>query len=171
MASATPRSSDSTPGYAAGVSMKMTIGPVELLRQLHHAQRLAIALGPGVAEVAEDLLLGVAALLMPDDRYRLALVLGQAADDGVVVGEAAIAVQLVEAGEEALDVVEGVRPGRVARDEHALPRRQVGVELAANLLGARPQRLDGSLTLRRPRQHAERFDLLQQHADRFFELE
>ena len=55
----------------------------------------------------------------------------------MVVGEAAIAVQLVEAGEQALDVVERVRPVRMARDEHALPWRQVGVELAADLLGAR----------------------------------
>ena len=90
----------------------------------------------------------------------------------MVVGEAPIAVQLVEAGEEALDVVERVRPGRVARDQHALPRRQVGVELAADLLGPRARSaLDRSLALRRARQHAERFDLLEQHADRFFEFE
>ena len=38
----------------------------ELLGQLHQPQRLAIALGPRHAEVAVDLLLGVAALLMAD---------------------------------------------------------------------------------------------------------
>ena len=89
----------------------------------------------------------------------------------MVVGEAAIAMQLIEAGEEAFDIVECVRPVRMACDENALPWRQVGIELAADLLGARPQRLDGSLTFRRAWQHAERFDLFQQHADRFFELE
>jgi hypothetical protein len=68
--------------------------PAELLGELHRAQRLAVALGPRVAEVAEDLLLGVAPLLVADDEHRLAAVLGEAGDDGVVVGEAAVAVQL-----------------------------------------------------------------------------
>ncbi len=126
MASATPRSSDSTPGYAAGVSMKMTIGPVELLRQFHDPKRLAIALRTGVAEVAKDLLLGVAALLVTEHGDRLALVLREAADDGVVVGETAIAVQLVEPGEQAFDIVEGVRPA----EWRATSTRCHGVRLA-----------------------------------------
>ena len=106
--------------------------PAELLRQLHRPQRLAIAVGPRVAEVAVDLLLGVAALLVADDQHRLALVERGAGDDGVVVGEAAVAVQLDEVGEQALDVVERGRPRRMARHQHALPRRQVLVELAAD---------------------------------------
>ena len=100
------------------------IGAVELLGQLHRAQRLAIALGPRVAEVAVDLLLGVAALLVADDQHRVLVVARQAGDDGVVVGEAAIAVDLDEVGEQPLDVVERRRPRRMPRHQHALPRRQ-----------------------------------------------
>jgi hypothetical protein len=89
----------------------------------------------------------------------------------VIVGEAAIAVQLVPLREQPLDVVERVRAVRVARDEHALPRRQRLIELGADLVGPPPQRLDGPLALRRSRHHAERLDLFQQDADRFFEFE
>ena len=142
----------------------------EFLRQQHDSQRLAVAFGPRVAEVPEDLLLRVATLLVSDNRDGLSLVVGRAADDGVVIGKAPIAVQLVEPGEEALDVVERVRPGRMPRDEHALPGRQVGVDLGADLFGARAERVDRPLALRRPRQHAEGLDLLQQHANRFFEF-
>ena len=46
--------------------------PAELLGQPHDAQRLAIALRARIAEVAVDLLLGVAALLVADDRDRRA---------------------------------------------------------------------------------------------------
>ena len=151
--------------------MKTMIGRENFSRQLHHAQRLAVALGLRVAEVAENLLLRVAALLVPDDRDRLPLVVGEAGDDRVIVGEAAIAVQLVEVGEQPLDVVERVRPVRVPRHQHALPRRQGLEDLGADLVGAPPQRLDRLLALRRLRQHAEGFDLLQQDADRFFEFE
>ena len=101
--------------------------PAELLGQLHHAQRLAVALGPRVAEVAEDLLLGVAALLVADDQHRLPLVVGEAGDDGVIVGEAAVAVDLDEVGEQPLDVVERVRAGSGWR---ATSTRCHGVRLA-----------------------------------------
>ena len=57
--------------------------PAELLGQPHHAQRLAIALGPRVAEVPEDLLLGVAALLVADDQHRLAVEAREAGHDRV----------------------------------------------------------------------------------------
>jgi hypothetical protein len=86
----------------------------------------------------------------------------------VVVGKAAIAVQLVESREEPLDVIERARAGWVPGDEHALPGRQVLVELRAYLLGPRAKRVNRSLALGRPRQHAERLDLLQQHAAGLF---
>ncbi len=47
--------------------------PAELLGQPHHPQRLAVAFGLRVAEVAVDLLLRVAALLVSDDGHRLAV--------------------------------------------------------------------------------------------------
>ena len=172
MASAIPRSSDSTPGYAAGVSTKTMIGPAELLGQPHRTQRFAIALGLRIPEVPEDLLLGVAAaLVVADDEDRQALVGGGARHDRVIVGKPPIAMNLDEVGEQQARVFEDARTRRVPRDLDALPRRQVrgrcrreSTRRAGAGSRCRP-------ALRRGRQHRERLDLLQQHADGFFELE
>jgi hypothetical protein len=115
--------------------------------------------------------LGIAALLMADDRDLRAAVLREAGDDGVIVGEAAIAVEFVEAGEKALDVVERVGPGGMPRHQDALPRRQVLEQLRPNLAGALPQRFDRPLALRCLREHAQGLDFLEQHADRLFEFQ
>ena len=115
------------------MSTKVNTGMRELLGELHQAQRLAVALGLGHAEVARDLLLGVAALLVADHHAGLAVEARQPADDRSVVGEGAVAVQLLEIGEQALDVVERVRALRMARDLRDLPRR----ELAVDVLGER----------------------------------
>ena len=96
IASATPRSSDSMPGIRRRRVDEHDDRPVELLGEPHRAQRLAVPLRPRVAEVAEDLLLGVAALDVADEQHRLALVVGEAGHDRVVVGEAAVAVDLGE---------------------------------------------------------------------------
>ena len=54
---------------------------VELLGELHQAQRLAIALRMRHAEVALEILLRVAAALVADDHHRLAVEARPAADD------------------------------------------------------------------------------------------
>jgi hypothetical protein len=92
----------------------------------HQPQRLAVALGPRHAEIAVDLFLGVAPLLVANDHHRLAVEARQPADDGMVVGKGAIAVQFLEIGEDVLDVVERVGPLRMARHLGDLP----GVSLA-----------------------------------------
>ena len=107
----------------------------------------------------------------PMTRHGLPLVVGEAADDRVVVGEAAVAVQLVEAGEQPLDVVERVRPVGCRATSTRCHGVSVGVQLGADLVGAPAQRLDRPHPLRRLRQHAEGFDFLQQDADRLFEFE
>ena len=56
-----------------------------------------------------------------------------AADDRLVVAEGAIAVQLDEVVDEARDVVERERAQRMARQQHLLPRRQLGEDLALQL--------------------------------------
>ena len=85
--------------------------PLELLGEPHRAQRLAVALGPRVAEVPEDLVLRVAALDVADDQHRLPFVVGEAGHDRVVVGEAAVAVNLDEVREQPLDEVFEARAG------------------------------------------------------------
>ena len=54
-------------------------------------------------------LLGVAALLVAEHHAGLAVEARQAADDRQVVGECAVAVQLLEVGEDLVDVVQRVR--------------------------------------------------------------
>src|SRR5262249_14272865 len=66
----------------------------------------------------------------------------EAGDDGRVVGEAAVAVQLDEPRKEAIDVVLGVGPRRVARQLHLLPGRQVGEDLLLQLARARVRQSD-----------------------------
>ena len=82
------------------------IGPLELRREFHHAHRLAVALRLRHAEVADQLLLRVAALLLADHHHRLAFEEGHARNDGGIVGKGAIAVQFHEVGEQPLDVIE-----------------------------------------------------------------
>src|SRR4029077_13570101 len=78
---------------------------MELLRQAHRAQRLAIALGARVAEIPEDLLLGVAALHVADQHDWLVLVVREAGHDREIVRESPVAVDLGEARKQAGDEV------------------------------------------------------------------
>jgi hypothetical protein len=69
---------------------------VEALGHVHQAHGLAVALGPGHAEVVLQAGGGVVALLVAHDHDRDAAEAAQAADDGLVVGELAVAAQLDE---------------------------------------------------------------------------
>ena len=93
----------------------------ETLGHLHEAQRLAIALGLRHAVVAAHPLLGVAALLVADQHHGSPVEARRSADDGEVVRVHAIAVQLLEVAEDEPDVIERVRPLRVARELRDLP--------------------------------------------------
>ena len=94
-----------------------------------------------------------------------------AGHDGVVVGKATVAVDLDEVGEQQAGEFEHARPRRVPGHQHALPRREVAVDVGADRLGAAAQAVNAALALGRRGQHRQRLDLLQEHADRFFELE
>jgi hypothetical protein len=56
-----------------------------------------------------------------DHHHRASLEACHAADDGLVVGIGTVAVQLLELGEDHLQVVEGVGTLRVARELRHLP--------------------------------------------------
>jgi hypothetical protein len=105
-------------------------GEAELVRQLVHAAGLPVPLRVRLAEVSRHLLLGAAPLLVADDDHAAPAVGREAAHDRGVLGEAAVAVELLEIGEEVLDVIEGVRPVGVTRELHLLPRGEVREELA-----------------------------------------
>src|SRR5579862_9871081 len=97
--------------------------PVKLGGHFHQPHRFAIAFRPGHAEVAEQSLLGVTALLLADHHHRTFFKPASARDDGMIVGETAVAVQLFEIGKQTLDIVERVRALGVTREKHALPTR------------------------------------------------
>jgi hypothetical protein len=81
----------------------------------------------------------------------------------------AVAVQLVEAGEAGLDVVERVRALRVPRDLHALVARELRVDLAAQAVGLLLQLRD--LALGADAVLAQLLDLLLELQDRLLELQ
>ena len=66
---------------------------------------------------------------MADDADALAAEAAEAADDGLVVAELAVAGERHELGDQPGDVVEAMRPLRMAGDLRLLPGRQLGVEL------------------------------------------
>src|SRR5690606_30216275 len=98
--------------------------PAELVRHLHQAQRLAVPLRVRHPEVAAEVLLHVPPLLLPDDHDGLALQPRPAPHDRLVIPEAAVAVELNEVRERALDVIQGVWPLGMARELNALDGAQ-----------------------------------------------
>ena len=103
-------------------------------------------------EVAVEIVLGIAALLVTDDHDADAVEPRPSADDGRIVPVQPVAVQLDEVGEHGVDVVEWVRAAGMAGDLHALHRREIAIDLDA-------QR--GQLPLEDPRIGArEAFELL-----------
>ncbi len=95
----------------------------ELLGVSHQPFRFAVSLRPGHAEVAGDVLLGVVALLMPEDHHRLTVERRQPADQGEIVAERAVAVELDPVGHQRVEIVQGMRPLGVAGQLDALPGR------------------------------------------------
>ena len=110
---------------------------------------------------------------MPDHHARLAVEARESADDRLIVRVLAVAVQFAEIGEHAADVVERVRPLRMARDLRDLPRRELAVDFLGELLAffLQPRDLVGNVH-RRVLVHVTQFlDLLLQFGDRLFEFE
>ena len=118
-------------------------GEAKVVRVAHEAQSFAVAVGLRHAEVAVDVLLGVAPLLVPDEHEGHAVHRREAADHGRVVEPGAVAVELDELVRDVERDVEEGRAVGVARDGEALRRREAGVGVLAELLGAGLELLDG----------------------------
>src|SRR5450432_4243023 len=136
-----------------------------LLRQLHQPKRLAIALGMRHSEIAPEIFLRVAAALVADDHHRIAVEARPPTHDRSVVAVETVAVELDAVREGELEVVEGERPPRIARDLHALQRGEARVDGAPELIQLALERHDllfhAQLTL---------FRRASQLIDRLFEL-
>ena len=68
-------------------------GNAEMVRHIHQPDRLAVAFGPRHAEIVLEPAVGVGAFFVADDADALAAEAAEAADDGRVVAEAAVAGQ------------------------------------------------------------------------------
>ena len=109
-------------GIRAGRVNQRDDGQAEFVRQPHQAQRLAVAFGMRGAEIAQDVFLGVAALLRADDHDAVFAQPGKAADHGAVLGKQPVAVQFLKIGERRFadnpackDAWDGGPVGRAAR--------------------------------------------------------
>ncbi len=85
---------------------------------------------------------GVVALFLTDHHHRLALEAAQPSNDRLVVAVLAVALQLDELVDQAVDVVHEVRAFGMAGHFRLLPGREVGVGVAAEVLDLDLQRGD-----------------------------
>src|SRR5262249_54201585 len=95
----------------------------------------------------------------------------ESGDDRVIVGKAAIAVDLHEVVQMPTDERVEAGTGGMARDEHALPWGQRRVDLRTGRLDASLERDHLPVPRVRGRLQRERLELFQQLGDRFFEIQ
>src|SRR5579885_2079593 len=88
----------------------------EAIGKFENPGRLAIAFGFGGAEVATDALLGGLAALMADDCDRILAEIAEARDDRSVIGKPPVAMKLKELSKQRIDVIQRLRPHRIARE-------------------------------------------------------
>ena len=97
----------------------------ELLGLLHEAKCLTIALRTRHAEIVTDILFHRAALAMPENGHRHALVAGDATIDGRILIIEMIPLLLEEVGEEMLDEIVDVRTLRMTGQIYTIRRREI----------------------------------------------
>src|SRR5690606_36467062 len=146
---------------------------LEALGQLHQTAGLAVAFRARHAEVATHLLAHFGAFLMTDDHHRLTVQTRGTTNDGGVIGEMAITVQLFDFGEQVLDVIEGVGPLRVPGQAGDLPAGQVAEDSLGERFALVLQAGDFIADVQRVviTNQAQFFDLGLQVGDRLFEIE
>ena len=160
-------------GVGAGGINESEHRQAEFFGSLHQAQGFAVALGARHAEVAADFFFGVAAFLVADDDDALAVKARQPADDGVVVGEMAVAVQLLEIGAQRGNIVESVGTLRVARNLRNLRGREFAENGFGQIAAFFLQTGDfvGNIDRRIVLYQAQFFDFFCQFGNRLFKVE
>ena len=109
---------------------------------------------------------------MADDRHGATVQAREPADDGGVVRERAVAVQLEEVVEDGRQVVEEVRPLGVPAELDLLPLAEPCVELPLESVGLRLERADLYVHIvARARRRAQLVDATLQLHQRFLEVE
>ena len=114
----------------------------EFLRHAHEAEGLAVPLGVGAAEIPEDILLHVTALLLADDHAPMASDGSETRWHRLVVTEEPVAVQFHEVPHDGGDIIKEVRACRMARDLNPLPGTEIAVEGPSLFFQVFPRRLE-----------------------------
>ena len=140
---------------------------------VHQPHRLAVTTGRGHAEVAGDVLLGVATLLLAEQHHRLVADAADATDQGLVIGAAAITMEFVPLIGEHLDVIEGAGALGVAGHLDFLGRGEAAEDLdpSPGRQGFQLVQLLADVHLGILGQLADLLDLLLQFHQGFFELQ
>ena len=133
----------------------------EFFSGFHQAQRFAVTLGAGHAEIARGALFGVTPFLLTQHHAGIAVETRQATDDAQVIRKMPVAVHFDKVGEDVADVVQRVRALGVAGDLGDLPGRQIAVNVFGQLLALFGQLLNFFRNIDR------RLDL---HVTQFFNL-
>ena len=155
------------------MSISVTTGRPNFSASFMQRKRLAIAFGMGEPEVAANLFLGVAALVMADEHHLVPAHAGQAADDGGVVAEVAVAVQFAELAADHLDVILEERPLGMPGNLHGFPGAEVVVGLAEQrgVIRAKLAKLFGIIHLLLGLQSLQLLDLLLELGERPLEIQ
>ena len=117
--------------------------------------------------------LGVGPLFGAENNDAMPAESAHPADHGGVLGEGAVAGERRELVDQPADIVQAVRPLRMARDLDLLPRRQLRIALAdePRHLRFKPADLLGDIEAAIVRQAAQLVDLAFKLGDRPFELQ
>jgi len=160
-------------GIGAGRVDQRDHRQMEAVCEVHQALGLAIALGPGHAEVVAHAGGGVGTLLVADDDDGAAAEAAEAADDGAVVGEGPVAGERRELLDQRADVVDRMGPIGVARHLRLLPGAELAVGLAQQPVGLLLQlgHLLGDVDVAAVGEMAQLLDLAFEFSDRLFEIE
>ena len=141
--------------------------------QFEQPAGLAVALGPGHAEIVLHPALGVAALLRADHHHGAAAEAPEATHHRLVFGERTIAGERRVIGDQGAEIGQRLRPVRVARDLRLLPRRQARVgdaQLPVGLVG-QPADLLGDVDAARLLHLPKLLDLALELGDGFLEVQ
>src|SRR6202022_644720 len=123
------------PGKGAVGIDKGQDGEGEALGEPHQPSRLAIAFGPGHAEIVPEPFFGVGAFLGAKDQNATSAEAANPADDRCIFGKGAISGERHELGDQTTNVIETMRPLRMPRHVDLLPRCQPRISLAQQAVG------------------------------------
>ena len=160
-------------GIGAGGIDQRQHGQAEALGQPHQSPRLAIPFRPPHAEIVLEPSLGIRAFFGAEHEDAAPAKATDAADNGGILGEDAVAGEWHEISDQPADVIEAMRPFGMSGHLNLLPRGQARIGLAQQPGGAALQAPDlvGNIEFAGRRKPAQFLDLAFELGDRPLEIE